>query len=267
MSSVENQAAGQLVASLDSVHAVRYSSSHCNCQLLAMELWTNPHSSTLMKEMYPDMSDMTSIVQIPSCKGFSWEKWLMNRWNKTLLTQSWRCWYQKKQNQRSLWSWETKRSLVAKTKLNFKRNKLDNIADKICGEPDTTSIGDVGSCKNKRRLRSWGTKRILGVAKTKFNFQRNWRAVQTTQIEQRWKSPVCVNHASRRTTCRFCKPEKETHQIGCPHRTTCVGLKERDSHPGPCFEWTGANAYFNFGVHNIDSICLEEQTCLFWLLR
>ena len=79
MSSVENQAAGQLVASLDSVHAVRYSSSHCNCQLLAMELWTNQHSSTLMKEMYPDMSDMTSIVQIPSCKGFSWEKWLMNR--------------------------------------------------------------------------------------------------------------------------------------------------------------------------------------------
>ena len=63
MSSVENQAAGQLVASLDSVHAVRYSSSHCNCQLLAMELWTNQHSSTLMKEMYPDIA---SIVRIPA---------------------------------------------------------------------------------------------------------------------------------------------------------------------------------------------------------
>ena len=35
-------------------------------------------------------------------------------------------------------------------------------------------------------------------------------------------------HASWRTTCRFSKPEKDTHQKGCPHRTTCIGLWERD---------------------------------------
>ena len=37
----------------------------------------------------------------------------------------------------------------AKKKLNFKQNKLDNVADTICREADTTSIGDVRSCKTK----------------------------------------------------------------------------------------------------------------------
>ena len=38
--------------------------------------WTSQHSSTRMKERYPDMA---SMVLIPLCEGFS--KWLTNRSN------------------------------------------------------------------------------------------------------------------------------------------------------------------------------------------
>ena len=63
----QGEAAGQRNASSDSVHTAKYNSSLCNCILLAMELWTNLHSSTQMKEIYPNMA---SMVQIPTSKGF-----------------------------------------------------------------------------------------------------------------------------------------------------------------------------------------------------
>ena len=71
MSLVEDEAAGQRNASSDSVHSARYNSSLCDCHLLAIELWTNQHSSMQMKEMYPYMALM---ILIPSSKGFSWKK-------------------------------------------------------------------------------------------------------------------------------------------------------------------------------------------------
>ena len=74
MSLVEDEAADQRNVSSDSVHTARYNSSLRDCRLLAMDLWTNPHSSARMKEMYPDMAMMASMARIPVSKGFSWEE-------------------------------------------------------------------------------------------------------------------------------------------------------------------------------------------------
>ena len=58
MSLVNDEAAGHRVASSDYVHKVRYDSSLRDFQLLALNLWTHPHSSTQMKAMFPDMASM-----------------------------------------------------------------------------------------------------------------------------------------------------------------------------------------------------------------
>ena len=134
------------------------------------------------------------MVQIPSLEGFSWEEMAEEHGKLKMLDiiradadtksiQDVGIWEAK----RSLGSWEIKASLIAKAELNFQQNKLDNVADTIGGEADITSIRDVESCKNKRSLGSWETKRSL-ITKTKLHFQWNWRAIQTTWIEQRLKS-------------------------------------------------------------------------------
>ena len=43
-------------ASSDSVHTARYNSSLHDGQLLSLQLWTHPHSSTQMKAMFRDMA-------------------------------------------------------------------------------------------------------------------------------------------------------------------------------------------------------------------
>ena len=49
---VEDAAFGQRFAISDSVHTARYNYSLCDYQLLALELWMHPHSSTQMKVLY-----------------------------------------------------------------------------------------------------------------------------------------------------------------------------------------------------------------------
>ena len=98
MSLVDNKTAGQRTASSDSVHTVRYNSSLRDCRLLAIEFWTNQYSSTQMKEIHPDMA---SMVLDSLAKDFLGRKWLTNRSNsKCCWHYSWRCWYQKEQNQK-----------------------------------------------------------------------------------------------------------------------------------------------------------------------
>ena len=53
------------------IYVMRYNSSERDCQLLALESWTNLHSSMQMKEMYLNMA---SKFQIPWHEGFSWEE-------------------------------------------------------------------------------------------------------------------------------------------------------------------------------------------------
>ena len=62
----------------NSVHTARYNSSLCDCQLLALEFWMNPHSPTQMKKMY---FSIASMFWIHKCKGHR-RKWLLNRRNK-----------------------------------------------------------------------------------------------------------------------------------------------------------------------------------------
>ena len=69
MSMVVDEAAGQLNVSSDSVHIARYYSSLCDCLLLAMELWTNPHSSTRMKEMYPKWHQWSGLQLAKDFRG------------------------------------------------------------------------------------------------------------------------------------------------------------------------------------------------------
>ena len=71
MSLVKNETACQQNAISNIVHAAKYNSSLRDCLLLVMELWTNPHSSQLMKKMYLNMA---SMVLIPASKWFSWEE-------------------------------------------------------------------------------------------------------------------------------------------------------------------------------------------------
>ena len=109
------------------------------------------------------------------------------------------------------------------------------------------SIRDVGSCKIKRRLGSWKTKRSL-LAKTKL------AAKLTYSInDSNWTKTE--KHASWSTTCRFSKPEKEAYQLGCPNRMTWVGLEERYHHPA-----LRGQMQTLFSI--LQSICVGEQTKL-----
>ena len=221
---VEDEAAGQWIASSDSV----CSGLHTADVKVQVELWSSQHSYTLLKGMY---LNMTSIFQIPARAWLSWEE-VGNKQEKqkVLLTQfmeKLRCAWETLEAakpKKSLGSWETKRILTscAKAKLNLQQNKLGNFADTICGEANTTYFGDIGSCKSKRSLRSWETKRIL-VANTKLNFQWNWFTIQTTLIEQRLKrtwvgEPRADSGNQRRRPTR---PSVPTRRNALAWKNTC----------------------------------------------
>ena len=76
-----------------------------------MELWTNPHSSTRMANKQQQL------------------KMLLTRFVEMLLPKG-----AKPKEETKPLKLRNQRSLVAKTKLNFKRNKLGNVTDTSCDE-------------------------------------------------------------------------------------------------------------------------------------
>ena len=113
---------------------MRYNSLLCACQLLAMKMWMHPHSSKRIKEMNPHMA---SMARIPSREGFSWEEMLISR-------------PRRKKKPPKLTVWETKSSLVAKTKLNLKRNKVTTLLKQLIHRRRWKLLK-----KKARKLRSW----------------------------------------------------------------------------------------------------------------
>ena len=100
---------------------------------------------------------------------------------KRFLHKSWKCWYQKKQNQkkplkltqwktkRSLWSWDTKRSFVwvrHKNKLNFKICDLSPAVSENAHVITRAVAREVSSCflrvsnKYENVLSSWGRTQV-----------------------------------------------------------------------------------------------------------
>ena len=83
----EDEAAGQRVASWDSVHTARCNQSLRECQLLALKLWSQCGRISILPRTWRECTLMLHLwYGSPSAKDFLGRKWLLDRTNKK------RCW-------------------------------------------------------------------------------------------------------------------------------------------------------------------------------